>query len=163
MLTQRILGNPSMNSNILRSSNDSEKSMLTLLTCSLLRDPPNRKSKPDEDTNVRLKGLRLKQGGAVMNGIRSLRTSSVCSLTDIRISISVLPWFSLDLYYTSYPCFATLDLFATPYQSSPPLYQKILECQGGGYLHLSSAQCSALSPQRSVLTSQPSTVQSHSR
>jgi hypothetical protein len=38
-----------------------------------------------------------------VNGISSLGTSLVRSLTDSLISISVLLWFSLHLFYTSYP------------------------------------------------------------
>jgi hypothetical protein len=64
-------GNPSTNLNISRSSRDSETHMSTLLKCFRLRKLRNPKTRISENANLRLKGLRLKQGGAVMNGNRS--------------------------------------------------------------------------------------------
>jgi hypothetical protein len=62
-----------------------------------------------ESTNLRLKGLRLKLGGAVMNGNGSYVISLVYSLSDFPISISVLIRFQLYSMRHCYWIFATQE------------------------------------------------------
>jgi hypothetical protein len=102
---------------------------------------------------------------AVMNGIRCLPTSLVCSLTDIFILISVLLWFSLDLYYTSYPCLPPWICLTRLTSLRHLLARRFSKAkvEVASTRRLLSAQRSELRTQCSVLTSQPSTVQRHSR
>jgi hypothetical protein len=106
----------------------------------------------------------------VMNGIRSLPTSLVCSLTDIFIFISVLLWFSLDLYHTSYPCLppricltrltSLRHLLARRSPSSrwrlPPLANRSVLT---AHHSLLTAHCSLLTAHYSLLTREQPAVQ----
>jgi hypothetical protein len=84
--------------------------MSTLLRCFHLRKLRNPKTRISENVNFRLKGLRLRQGDAVMNGISSYVISLVRSLSDFSVSISVL--FLVQLYSIRH----RYDIFATSFR-----------------------------------------------
>jgi hypothetical protein len=90
---------------------------------------------------------------AVMNGIRSLCTSLVCSLTDIFPLISVLLGFSLDLYDTSYPCLPpciSLTRLTSLRHLLPRRFSKV-KAEVASTCHLLTAQYSVLTTHKSAV------------